>query len=62
MRTSSCCPPESDDNRPPHRTKAAANRNIGAGAIVAAGLRLESRKAPVEVFIVDHAEKTPTAN
>ena len=31
-------------------------------AIAAAGLRLEARKAPVEVVIVDHAEKTPTAN
>jgi len=26
------------------------------------GLKLESRKAPVEQLIVDHAEKTPTEN
>jgi uncharacterized protein (TIGR03435 family) len=26
------------------------------------GLKLESRKAPVEQFIVDHIEKTPTDN
>ena len=26
------------------------------------GLRLEARKEPVEVLVVDHLEKTPTAN
>jgi uncharacterized protein (TIGR03435 family) len=26
------------------------------------GLKLEPRKAPVEVIVIDHAEKTPTAN
>jgi uncharacterized protein (TIGR03435 family) len=26
------------------------------------GLKLESRKGPLDILIVDHAEKTPTAN
>jgi uncharacterized protein (TIGR03435 family) len=26
------------------------------------GLKLESRKAPVEVLVIDHAEKTPSEN
>ena len=33
-----------------------------SGAIEKLGLKLESRKAPVEQLIVDHAEKTPTEN
>ncbi len=31
-------------------------------AVQSLGLKLESRKAPVEQFIVDHIEKTPTEN
>ena len=31
-------------------------------AIEKGGLKLESRKAPVEMIVVDHLEKTPTAN
>ena len=31
-------------------------------AIQQLGLKLEPRKAPMEVLIIDHAEKTPTAN
>jgi uncharacterized protein (TIGR03435 family) len=26
------------------------------------GLKLESRKAPLEVIVIDHAEKTPSDN
>jgi len=26
------------------------------------GLRLQARRAPVEIFVIDHIEKTPTAN
>jgi uncharacterized protein (TIGR03435 family) len=33
-----------------------------AQALHSMGLRLESRKAPIEQFIVDHIEKTPTDN
>lgn len=33
-----------------------------AQALQSMGLKLESRKAPVEQFIVDHIEKTPTDN
>jgi uncharacterized protein (TIGR03435 family) len=28
----------------------------------AAGLRLDSRKAPQDVMVIDHADKTPTDN
>jgi len=31
-------------------------------ALQTIGLKMESRKAPIEVLVVDHAEKTPTAN
>ena len=31
-------------------------------AIQKFGLKLESRKAPTEVLVIDHAEKIPTAN
>ena len=47
---------------------AVASDPSGAGtssltdAVQSMGLKLESRKAPVEQFIVDHVEKTPTEN
>jgi uncharacterized protein (TIGR03435 family) len=31
-------------------------------ALQTIGLKLESRIAPIEVLVIDHAEKTPTAN
>jgi len=31
-------------------------------AVQTLGLKLESRKAPLEVLVIDHAEKTPTDN
>jgi uncharacterized protein (TIGR03435 family) len=31
-------------------------------AVKALGLELQSRNAPVETIVVDHVEKTPTAN
>jgi uncharacterized protein (TIGR03435 family) len=31
-------------------------------AIQQLGLKLDARKAPVEVIVVDHVEKTPTEN
>ena len=33
-----------------------------AAAMEAAGLRLDSRKAPQDVMVIDHADKTPTDN
>ncbi len=39
-----------------------ANGVTLAQALQSMGLKLESRKAPVEQFIVDHIEKTPTDN
>jgi uncharacterized protein (TIGR03435 family) len=26
------------------------------------GLKLESKKAPIEILVIDHMEKTPTEN
>ncbi len=45
-------------------------RAIGGGQLAASmftliqelGLKLESRKAPVEILVIDHAEKVPTEN
>jgi uncharacterized protein (TIGR03435 family) len=31
-------------------------------AMEAVGLRMDSRKAPVDVMVIDHADKTPTEN
>jgi uncharacterized protein (TIGR03435 family) len=39
-----------------------ANGVTLAQALQSMGLKLETRKAPVEQFIVDHIEKTPTDN
>lgn len=52
---------------PPTAATAEAPDPGGNGATIAQalqsmGLKLESRKAPVEQFIVDHIEKTPTEN
>jgi uncharacterized protein (TIGR03435 family) len=33
-----------------------------SAAIEAAGLRIEARKAPQDVIVIDHADKTPTEN
>ncbi len=33
-----------------------------ADSLQSAGLRLEPRKAPLEIFVIDHMEKTPTEN
>jgi uncharacterized protein (TIGR03435 family) len=45
---------------------AAAQDNPEAGSIFAAlqglGLKLESRRAPIEHLVVDHVEKIPTEN
>jgi uncharacterized protein (TIGR03435 family) len=33
-----------------------------ASAMQALGLKLEAKKAPIEVLVIDHADKTPTSN
>lgn len=50
-------------NLPPEAAKMAdlATDSLSA-AIEAAGLKLESRKAPQDVIVIDHADKTPTEN
>ena len=40
----------------------AASGDSIASAMQAAGLKLEARKAPMDVLVIDHAEKTPSAN
>lgn len=40
----------------------AASGDSLANALDKLGLKLESRKAPVEVLVIDHAEKTPSEN
>ena len=51
---------------PPGASPADAASTPGGSAIFAAmeklGLKLDSRKAPVETIVVDHLEKTPTDN
>jgi len=52
----------------PFRPSADAGRasEPGTGSIFAAiqqfGLKLEPRKAPIELLVIDHVEKTPTEN
>ncbi|MGP0073224.1 MAG: TIGR03435 family protein [Bryobacteraceae bacterium] len=40
----------------------AASGDSLSNALEKLGLKLESRKSPVEVLVIDHAEKTPTDN
>jgi uncharacterized protein (TIGR03435 family) len=52
---------------PPASATAGVAPDPGGGSTLAQaldsmGLKLESRKAPVQQFIVDHIEKTPTEN
>jgi uncharacterized protein (TIGR03435 family) len=49
---------------PPQARQAmeAASGDSIASAMQAAGLKLEARKAPMDVLVIDHAEKTPSAN
>ncbi len=51
---------------PPSANPADIASTPGGGAIFSAieklGLKLDSRKAPVETIVVDHLEKTPTEN
>jgi uncharacterized protein (TIGR03435 family) len=49
---------EGGDSSPPDDPLAAYKRILPSEL----GLTLESRKAPVEVLVIDHADKTPTEN
>jgi uncharacterized protein (TIGR03435 family) len=47
----------------PHNAKPAQDRpSIFTALQEQMGLRLEVRKAPVEIFVIDHIDRTPTAN
>jgi uncharacterized protein (TIGR03435 family) len=50
---------------PPEAIRMLAANSSGAGlsdALQQVGLRLDSRKAPLDVLVIDDALKTPTAN
>ena len=50
-------------NLPPQALQFAGNSNASLfAAVQQLGLKLEPRKAPLDVLVVDSAEKTPTAN
>lgn len=51
-------------NLPPEALKflESASHDSLYTALASLGLKLEPRKAPLDVLVVDHAEKTPTAN
>lgn len=44
------------------QTETAAGPSIFAAIEEQLGLRLEARKLPLEILIVDHADKVPAAN
>lgn len=63
MPGSKVMPPHGGEERPPAE---AAAPEEAAGSIFDAvqryGLKLDARKAPIEMLIVDHVERTPTEN
>jgi uncharacterized protein (TIGR03435 family) len=49
---------------PPEAIQAMQNASGDSlfSALQTVGLKLEPRKAPLDVLVIDHAEKTPTEN
>jgi uncharacterized protein (TIGR03435 family) len=48
---------------PPTQAQAGGDTGVSLlDSLQAVGLRLEPRKAPLDILVVDHMEKTPTAN
>jgi uncharacterized protein (TIGR03435 family) len=55
-------PPPKGTNPSDLKSSATDSENIFSAVQEQLGLKLEPRKAPVEILIIDHAEKLPTEN
>jgi uncharacterized protein (TIGR03435 family) len=47
---------------PPKQAEVGDNGVSLEGSLLGLGLRMEPRKAPLDVIVIDHMEKTATAN
>ena len=47
---------------PPRQAEVGETTVSLMGSLAAVGLKMDARKAPLDILIIDHIEKTPTAN